>query len=425
MVSDLKEYVSYEVETNEWNEVKKGPSGKIEKRYNNRFSLSNRFSTLQNEQNNNNHYDAQPLTNNQSYAPPQPNKSIRRPNPVINRSPERDLLKRNIKSSETRKNKKKIRIISDSIAKGINTREFNNHLRNGDARFKVFPGSNIKNLGHYSLPTLVDENQEIVVVHVGINDLLDIKRNKSSVNEIAEKFNLRHPAPRVEIFVKFAPDYFVLSETKLDSTFPNSHFTIDDNELRSRKDRDKNGGGLIESNRKFDKRKFLSDVRNTRFDFNKNDPASNYDHLTKTFSSIIEKHAPLKQKLLRGNEAPFMNKELRQAIYTSELAELFNEHYINIVEKSRDKIPPKFVKLAITHLQMRKKISLMKDKEFIKSSSLDVILKNLHKHIGIEVTSENKYSPVKLKHSNQNFADLKHKLDQQTDLTGRHKQVYS
>ncbi|XP_057314887.1 uncharacterized protein LOC130656060 [Hydractinia symbiolongicarpus] len=161
--------------------------GKIEKRYNNRFSLSNRFSTLQNEQNNNNHYDAQPLTNNQSYAPPQPNKSLRRPNPVINLSPERDILQHNIKSSETRKNKKKIRIISDSITKGINTREFNNHLRNGDARFKVFPGSNIKNLGHYSLPTLVDKKPEIVVVHVGINDLLDIKRNKSSVNEIAEK----------------------------------------------------------------------------------------------------------------------------------------------------------------------------------------------------------------------------------------------
>ncbi|XP_057312270.1 uncharacterized protein LOC130653772 [Hydractinia symbiolongicarpus] len=116
---------------------------------------------------------------------------------------------------------------------------------------------------------------------------------------------------------------------------------------------------VYRSNRKFDKRKFLSDVRNTRFDFNENDPASNYDHLTKTFSSIIEKHAPLKQKLLRGNKAPFLNKELRQAIYTrsrfknrynkdpteenkinykkqrnNEFAELFNEHYINIVEKS-------------------------------------------------------------------------------------------
>ncbi|XP_057308123.1 uncharacterized protein LOC130646009 [Hydractinia symbiolongicarpus] len=181
------EKIKKKSETNEWNDVKKGPSGKIEKRYNNRFSLSNRFSTLQNEQNNNNHYDAQQLTNNQSYAPPQPKKSIRRANPVINCSPERDLLQHNIKSSETRKNKKKIRIISDSIAKRISTREFNNHLRNSDARFKVFPGSNIKNLGHYSLSTLVDENPEIVVVHVGINDLLDIKRNKSSVNEIAEK----------------------------------------------------------------------------------------------------------------------------------------------------------------------------------------------------------------------------------------------
>ncbi|XP_057310299.1 uncharacterized protein MAL13P1.304-like [Hydractinia symbiolongicarpus] len=172
LVSDLKEYVSYEVgklrrnmvndlvvhlkEENDFlkNEIKESQSllrdvllQDINK--NNHEKIKNKSETNEwneNEQNNNNHYDAQPLTNNQSYAPPQLNKSIRRPNPVINLSPERDLLQHNIKSSETRKNKKKIRIISDSIAKGINTREFNNHLRNGEARFKVFPGSNIKNL---------------------------------------------------------------------------------------------------------------------------------------------------------------------------------------------------------------------------------------------------------------------------------------
>ena len=40
-----------------------------------------------------------------------------------------------------------------------------------------------------------------------------------------------------------------------------------------------------------------------------------YDNLVDTFIEIVDKHAPLKIKFLRGNEAPFMNKELRKAIY--------------------------------------------------------------------------------------------------------------
>ena len=47
------------------------------------------------------------------------------------------------------------------------------------------------------------------------------------------------------------------------------------------------------------------------------DPNRNYDNLVDTFIEIVDKHAPLKTKLLRGNEALFMNKELRKAIYTT------------------------------------------------------------------------------------------------------------
>ena len=41
-------------------------------------------------------------------------------------------------------------------------------------------------------------------------------------------------------------DYFVLSETKLDDSFPSAQFRIGDYEIRGRKDRNKHGGGLIE-----------------------------------------------------------------------------------------------------------------------------------------------------------------------------------
>ena len=278
-----------------------------------------------------------------------------------------------------------------------------------------------------------------------------------------------------EIFSKFSPDYFVFSETKLDDSFPISQFNIEGYEIRTRKDRDKNGGGLIEyvkkgvickqmnhlcsmnneiicsqltirnkkwiivsayrpplySNlinffkdlenilnqalskcdniivmgdlninvqnyndsdlhhllslcdifclknlikcfagiqgssidviltnkarpfqntmvtetglsdhhvmittflkahlvrlkpkkifyrnyRKFNEANFLNDVKNANFVCDTDNPEINYDNLVQVFGSIIEKHAPLKQKIVRGNEAPFMNKELKQAIY--------------------------------------------------------------------------------------------------------------
>ena len=35
------------------------------------------------------------------------------------------------------------------------------------------------------------------------------------------------------------------------------------------------------------------------------DPDENYSFLTREFSKIVEKHAPLRKKFIRGNHAPF------------------------------------------------------------------------------------------------------------------------
>ena len=48
------------------------------------------------------------------------------------------------------------------------------------------------------------------------------------------------------IFKDLSLDYFVLSETKLDESFPTAQFTLEGYEIRSRKDRDKYDGGIIE-----------------------------------------------------------------------------------------------------------------------------------------------------------------------------------
>ena len=47
-----------------------------------------------------------------------------------------------------------------------------------------------------------------------------------------------------------------------------------------------------------------------------NDPFENYRLIIDTFIKIVERHAPLKNRFVRGDRAPFTNKGLRKATYT-------------------------------------------------------------------------------------------------------------
>ena len=61
-----------------------------------------------------------------------------------------------------------------------------------------------------------------------------------SINSVRNKIADPH------VIIQNTPlDYLVLSETKLDESFPNAQFKLDGCEIRARRDRDKYGGGLI------------------------------------------------------------------------------------------------------------------------------------------------------------------------------------
>ena len=49
---------------------------------------------------------------------------------------------------------------------------------------------------------------------------------------------------------QFLPHYLGISETKLNEEFPNAQFLISNYEIKSRRDRNKHGGGLLEFIRK-------------------------------------------------------------------------------------------------------------------------------------------------------------------------------
>ena len=61
---------------------------------------------------------------------------------------------------------------------------------------------------------------------------------------------------------------------------------------------------------------FLNGVAKLKFELGSKDPHEGYDTITNNFLKVVNKHAPLKKKTIRGNDAPFMNKEFRKAIYT-------------------------------------------------------------------------------------------------------------
>ena len=65
----------------------------------------------------------------------------------------------------------------------------------------------------------------------------------------------------------------------------------------------------------FDKSSFLLDLKSTNLDSSSVDPDENYIFLTNQFLKVVNQHAPLKVKFLRGNHASFVDKQLRKEIY--------------------------------------------------------------------------------------------------------------
>ena len=76
---------------------------------------------------------------------------------------------------------RKISIFSDSILKGTRAQEFNDNIESGKASFKRFSGATSKQLNHYTLPTLIEESPNTVVIHVGTNDLKQKDKTKEDI----------------------------------------------------------------------------------------------------------------------------------------------------------------------------------------------------------------------------------------------------
>ena len=83
-------------------------------------------------------------------------------------------------------------------------------------------------------------------------DLQSLKaaRSDNTENPMISYLNINSLRNKIidlkEVLKHISLDHFVLSETKLDNSFPCAQFQISDYEIRARRDRNKCGGGLFE-----------------------------------------------------------------------------------------------------------------------------------------------------------------------------------
>ena len=88
----------------------------------------------------------------------------------------------------------------------------------------------------------------------------------------------------------------------------------------------------------FHEETFLNDLEEANIRIDENKPDQNYQSLTKIFLTLVNKHAPLKKRIVRGNQAPLMTKIFQKAICTrSRLKNKMNKNptIINITAYKR------------------------------------------------------------------------------------------
>ena len=102
---------------------------------------------------------------------------------------------------------------------------------------------------------------------------------------------LRNRLTDLKVILKYLSlDYFVLSEAKLDKSFPKAQFILDDYEFKARRNRNKFGGGLIEY-----VRKGLICKKTAKFEPKSNEcicSGITFSKKTRSFSLSIDPQAP-------------------------------------------------------------------------------------------------------------------------------------
>ena len=96
-------------------------------------------------------------------------------------------IPRNKSYSSTTKYGKEICVVSDSHIKRIKRNLFNNSLYEGKVHLNSFSGANIKRLDYFITPALVEDRPDIVIIHIGSNDIIHNAVEQIVVKDIVNR----------------------------------------------------------------------------------------------------------------------------------------------------------------------------------------------------------------------------------------------
>ena len=110
--------------------------------------------------------------------------------------------------------------------------------------------------------------------------------------------------------------------------------------------------------KKFDEQNFLHDLDQQIIKGKFYEVKNMYESFSDTFKAVVNKHATLKEKIVRGNNAPFMTKELRKEIMNrSRLKKKYQDwpSRENFWKKQKNKCNKLVEKLKTTILRISQK----------------------------------------------------------------------
>ena len=84
---------------------------------------------------------------------------------------------------------------------------------------------------------------------------------------------------------------------------------------------------------------------------NSDNSRENYTNLSQTFSKVVQKLAPLIKKIVRGNHAPFINKEFRKEAIGERIFEILSKENELLFKTQRNKCVTLRRKCIISYFQ--------------------------------------------------------------------------
>ena len=78
---------------------------------------------------------------------------------------------------------RKMYILGTSMIKGIRRKEFNSKLNKCNTRFRPFIGATLKQMKKYVKPILNDDTPDVLILHIGWNDISNKQLTETEITE--------------------------------------------------------------------------------------------------------------------------------------------------------------------------------------------------------------------------------------------------